>query len=235
MIPGASRKCSTPSADGSGSRPDPEHVALGIHRVPAAPGAVEEALGALEADGLLLRGRFLDDAWSEAAPHFCERTALARIHRLTLGRLRAEIEPVSTADLVRFLLRWQHLAPRTQLHGARGLAEVIGQLQGFHAAAGAWEPHLLSARVAGYAPGSLKARLCVQGAQAMMRYCDEHGIPFNVCGKVVVATEEAELPPNPPPHPPMSPIVTAQAIPYNRARGTSRHSNPRRDRAAKWR
>jgi L-2-hydroxyglutarate oxidase LhgO len=45
-----------------------------------------------------------------------------------------------------------------------------------------------------YKPGSLKARLCVQGAQAMMRYCEEHAIPFNVCGKVVVATEQAELP-----------------------------------------
>ena len=45
-----------------------------------------------------------------------------------------------------------------------------------------------------YKPGSLKARLCVQGAAAMQRYCAERGIPVNVCGKVVVATSPAELP-----------------------------------------
>jgi ATP-dependent Lhr-like helicase len=123
------------------------------------------ALGALEADGLVLRGRFLEDV---PGPHFCERTVLARIHRATLGRLRREIEPVSTADLVRFLLRWQHLAPGTQLHGPRGLAEVVGQLQGFHAAAGAWEPELLARRVAGYAPADLDA-LCLSGEVAWGR------------------------------------------------------------------
>jgi len=44
-----------------------------------------------------------------------------------------------------------------------------------------------------YQPGSLKARLCVEGAAAMLRYCEERGIPFNVCGKVVVATTPAEV------------------------------------------
>lgn len=45
-----------------------------------------------------------------------------------------------------------------------------------------------------YKPGSLKARLCVQGAAAMYQYCAEHGIPVNRCGKVVVATTRDELP-----------------------------------------
>lgn len=45
-----------------------------------------------------------------------------------------------------------------------------------------------------YKPGSLKARLCVAGAAAMVEFCREHGIPHNVCGKVIVATEEQELP-----------------------------------------
>jgi ATP-dependent Lhr-like helicase len=130
---------------------------------------VDRALRTLEADGLVLRGRFLDDApWSPEAPHFCERTVLSRIHRLTLGRLRKEIEPVTTADLIRFLLRWQHLGPGTQLHGARGLAEIVGQLQGFHAAAGAWEPGLLAARLAGYQPALLDA-LCLSGEVAWGR------------------------------------------------------------------
>jgi ATP-dependent Lhr-like helicase len=172
--PCAPREAADPSAAalaltrGWAQRLGPFTAAALAARVGVAPGAVAEALGALEADGLVLRGRFLDAPWSEEVPHWCERTALARIHRLTLGRLRAEIEPVSTADLVRFLLRWQHLAPGTQLHGARGLAEVVGQLQGFHAAAGAWEAHLLPARVSGYDPALLDA-LCLSGEVAWGR------------------------------------------------------------------
>src|SRR5580658_4509693 len=46
-----------------------------------------------------------------------------------------------------------------------------------------------------YKPGSLKARLCVQGAAAMVEFCREHGVPHKVCGKVVVATREDEIPP----------------------------------------
>ncbi len=45
-----------------------------------------------------------------------------------------------------------------------------------------------------YKPGSLKARLCVEGAQAMVEFCRLHGIPHQVCGKVIVATHENELP-----------------------------------------
>jgi len=44
-----------------------------------------------------------------------------------------------------------------------------------------------------YKPGSLKARLCVSGAAAMLAFCREHGIPHNVCGKVIVATHEEEF------------------------------------------
>ncbi len=45
-----------------------------------------------------------------------------------------------------------------------------------------------------YKPGSLKARTCVEGAAAMVTFCREHGLPCEVCGKVVVATREEELP-----------------------------------------
>ena len=45
-----------------------------------------------------------------------------------------------------------------------------------------------------YAPGSLKARLCVEGAARLLEYCDAQGIPVLRCGKVVVATDEDELP-----------------------------------------
>ncbi len=45
-----------------------------------------------------------------------------------------------------------------------------------------------------YAPGSLKAKNCVAGAEALKRFCDENGIVYKLCGKVIVATSEAELP-----------------------------------------
>jgi ATP-dependent Lhr-like helicase len=130
---------------------------------------VRDALLALEREGLVLRGRFLSDAaWSPEAPHWCERGVLARIHRLTLGRLRRGIEPVGVADLVRFLTRWQHALPGQRLHGSRGVAEVVSQLQGFHAPAGAWEREILPARVARYDPSSLD-ELCLHGEVAWGR------------------------------------------------------------------
>jgi L-2-hydroxyglutarate oxidase len=45
-----------------------------------------------------------------------------------------------------------------------------------------------------YKPGSFKAKFCRDGAQSMVDFCQEHHIPYDVCGKVIVATEEAELP-----------------------------------------
>jgi L-2-hydroxyglutarate oxidase len=45
-----------------------------------------------------------------------------------------------------------------------------------------------------YRPGSQKAKLCVEGATLMVRFCREHSLPYNVCGKVVVATSDAEIP-----------------------------------------
>ena len=44
-----------------------------------------------------------------------------------------------------------------------------------------------------YAPGSFKASLCREGASATKAFCAEHGIPFEACGKLLVATSEAEL------------------------------------------
>ena len=138
-------------------------------RIGLSPGPTAAALARLESEGLVLRGQFLADApFSRDAPHWCERSVLARIHRLTLGRLRKEIEPVTAADFLRFLARWQHVAPGTRLHGARGLAEVLGQLQGFHAAAGAWEREILPARLAGYELDHLD-QLCLSGEVAWGR------------------------------------------------------------------
>ncbi|MCW5976457.1 MAG: DEAD/DEAH box helicase [Bryobacteraceae bacterium] len=111
--------------------------------------AVEQALARLEAEGQVLRGRFrsLDKG---AETEWCNRRLLARIHRLTIGRLRREIEPVTTAEFVRFLVRWQHAAAGAQLHGVDGAFEVIRQLQGFEIPAAQWEAEILPRRVARY-------------------------------------------------------------------------------------
>jgi ATP-dependent Lhr-like helicase len=127
---------------------------------------VDTALARLEAEGQILRGRFRWDSppglSSDPEPEWCHRRLLARIHRLTIGRLRREIEPVTTADFVRFLHRWQHTAPGTQLHGADGVLHVIKQLQGYEISAAAWEAEILPSRVAQYNPEFLD-QLCLSG------------------------------------------------------------------------
>jgi len=127
--------------------------------------AVNAGLAALEGEGAVLRGHFRRDVEEE---EWCDRRLLARIHRYTLDRLRSEIEPVSTQDLIRFLLRWQHVAPGTQLEGKRGLLEVIAQFQGFDVPAVAWERHILPSRVAAY-KGSWLDDLCLSGDVAWAR------------------------------------------------------------------
>ena len=120
---------------------------------------VNQALAQLESEGLVLRGRFRPDA-SEG--EFCDRRILARIHRATISGLRQEIEPVSQATYMRFLFQWQHADPGSRLQGEGGLLDIIEQLQGFEAAAGAWETGLLSSRMKEYQSLWLD-RLCLGG------------------------------------------------------------------------
>jgi ATP-dependent Lhr-like helicase len=121
--------------------------------------SVEQALTRLEAEGYLMRGRFTPQAAEE---EWCERHLLARIHRYTVKRLRREIEPVERHDFMRFLFEWQHLTPDTRSEGRDSLAAVLDQLEGFQAAAAAWEEDILPARVRAYANTSLD-ELCRAG------------------------------------------------------------------------
>jgi len=119
---------------------------------------VDQALAQLEVEGQILRGKFTGTEETE----WCHRRLLARIHRLTIGRLRREIEPVSTAEFYAFLNRWQHLAPGHQLHGVDGTLQIIRQLQGCEFAAAAWESTILPQRVARYKSEYLD-QLCLAG------------------------------------------------------------------------
>jgi ATP-dependent Lhr-like helicase len=139
----------------------PLRASLLARQLELAPGEVEQVLLRLEAAGSVLRGKFTDSAAGET--EWCERRLLARIHRLTLGALRKQIEPVTAAQFMRWLLRWQHVAPGSQLVGERGTLEALHQLQGFEVPANAWERQVLARRVAGYDPKTLD-QLCLTGA-----------------------------------------------------------------------
>ncbi|HXM81320.1 MAG TPA: DEAD/DEAH box helicase [Burkholderiales bacterium] len=125
----------------------------------------QAALLALEGQGRILRGRFTPGA---TELEWCDRRLLARIHRYTLNRLRAEIEPVGAADFMRFLLHWQHVAGEDQVKGVEGLAAVVEQLEGYEVAASAWEHDVLPARVADYGAEQID-RLCLSGRVAWGR------------------------------------------------------------------
>jgi ATP-dependent Lhr-like helicase len=120
---------------------------------------IDGALGALEGEGFVLRGTFTPES---KATEWCERGLLARIHRYTLNRLRKEIEAVSAAEYLRFLLSWQHAAPDSRMEGPEGLAAVLEQLEGLEAGAAAWESDVFPVRMEGYDPSWLD-QLCISG------------------------------------------------------------------------
>jgi len=126
---------------------------------------VEKALLRMEAAGSILRGNFTGFVKGGApiAAEWCDRRLLARIHHLTVATLRKQVEPVTAAQYMRWLLRWQHVAPQSQLSGERGLLESVRQLQGFEIPANAWEKDILVSRVNNYDPAVLD-QLCLTGA-----------------------------------------------------------------------
>jgi ATP-dependent helicase Lhr and Lhr-like helicase len=151
--------------------------------IPAAE--ISGALLRMEASGTVLRGNFTGAAaemrstgqpgacpepaegatvsTQAAETEWCERRLLARIHRLTVASLRKQIEPVTAAQFMQWLLQWQHVAPGTQVVGERGALEVLRQLQGFEIPANAWERQVLARRVVDYDPKWLD-QLCLTGA-----------------------------------------------------------------------
>jgi ATP-dependent Lhr-like helicase len=87
---------------------------------------------------------------------------LQRIHKRTIHTLRKQIEPVAPAQYMDWLLRWQQLAPQTQLTGEEGVLDALRKLEGFEAPAIEWERTLLPQRVANYDPRALDT-LCMAG------------------------------------------------------------------------
>jgi len=126
---------------------------------------IAAGLAALQAEGFAMRGRFTPGADSD---EWCDRRLLARVHRYTVKRLRAEIEPVAAKDFLRFLLSWQRVAADSRMEGPEAIEPVVAQLEGFEAAAGAWEAEMLPARLKGYEPAWLDD-LCLSGRVSWAR------------------------------------------------------------------
>ena len=127
---------------------------LGLRRL-----EIDTALLGLQSEGFVLRGKFHPNA---TELEWCDRRLLARIHRLTIDRLRAEIQPVSPQDFYRFLFAWQRADPEHRVEGPEGLQFVLEQLDGCELPLAAWESAVLAARVTEYDPEWLD-RLCFSG------------------------------------------------------------------------
>lgn len=141
-------------------------AALGLETAP-----IDAAFLALESEGFVLRGQFTTGA---STIEWCERRLLARIHRYTVQQLRAEIEPVAAADFLRFLCDWHGLTADPKPEGPQALAGVIEQLEGFEAAAVAWEGDILPARLQDYDPDWLDG-LCLAGRSVWTRLMPPKG------------------------------------------------------------
>jgi len=141
---------------------------------------INTALLALESEGAILRGSFTPGA---RVLEWCDRRLLARIHRYTLNRLRAEIAPVSPAEFMRFLFTWQHVEPSSRLAGPEGLRAVLAQLDGLELPARAWERDVLTARLERYEPSMLDM-LCLSGEVGWARLSSG---PSQVVGATPIA------------------------------------------------
>ena len=145
---------------------------------------------ALESQGRILRGRFTPGL---GEIEWCDRRLLARIHRYTISRLRAEIEPVAAGDFLRFLAHWQHVAAEDAVRGTEGVLAIVEQLEGFELPAIAWEHDVLPARVAGYGAEQLD-QLCYGGRVAWGRLSAGSKAPLKTSPIALMLRSNLSLP-----------------------------------------
>jgi ATP-dependent helicase Lhr and Lhr-like helicase len=134
---------------------------------------IDIALAALQGEGFAMKGRFTPNAPGD---EWCDRRLLARIHRYTVKRLRAEIEPVQARDFIRFLFEWQRMLPEARMQGPDAVAAVLTQLEGFEAPAGAWETEILPGRITEYEPAWLDEH-CLAGRFVWTRLAERSADP----------------------------------------------------------
>ena len=135
---------------------------------------IDAALATLQAEGFAMRGAFT--AAAAAAIEWCERRLLARIHRYTVKRLRAEIEPIEARDFLRFLFEWQRVTPAGRMEGPDAVGAILAQLEGFEAPASAWETEVLPNRISEYEPAWLDEQ-CLAGRFVWTRLAPRRADP----------------------------------------------------------
>jgi ATP-dependent Lhr-like helicase len=138
---------------------------------------IETGVLGLESEGFVLRGKFHPTATEQ---EWCDRRLLARIHRLTIDRLRAEIQAVSIENFYRFLFAWQCADAGHRVEGTEGLQSVLEQLDAYELPLASWESAVLSARVCDYDPEWLD-RLCFSGRVGWGRF----STPQNPNGRAI--------------------------------------------------
>jgi len=127
---------------------------------------VEHTLDALYQGTSVVRGEYLP---TKAVPQWCYKSNLEQIHRLTLNRLRQEMEPATPAQYTDFLMRWQHVHPATRQPGVEGLRSTIQALQGQENYQIVYERDIFPTRVPDYSPAMLD-RLCYGGEVFWRRF-----------------------------------------------------------------
>ncbi|MGH7986504.1 MAG: DEAD/DEAH box helicase [Candidatus Binataceae bacterium] len=123
---------------------------------------IASGVARLEAEGAIFRGHFIQTEVGIPiqAEQWCDRYVLERIHRQTLNRLRAEVEPCDDHEFAAFRLKWQRLGESAA--GSVGVGEVLEQLSGLAFTPEFWEKAILPARIPGYRPEYLDL-LCMSG------------------------------------------------------------------------
>ncbi|MGD0671841.1 MAG: DEAD/DEAH box helicase [Candidatus Binatus sp.] len=129
---------------------------------------IERMLAALEGAGGIFRGHFT----RADAVQWCDRYNLERIHRMTLARVRAEIEPCADHEYAAFRLRWMRVGGAELPADQSGVAAVLEQLSGIAATAEIWEHAILPARFAGYRPEMLDL-VCMSGQMKWVAVAEE--------------------------------------------------------------
>jgi ATP-dependent Lhr-like helicase len=127
-------------------------------RVHFSQSEIDQSLAALEANGAIFQGHFTRADITQ----WCDRYNLERIHRMTLARVRAEIEPCADHEYAAFRLRWMHIGGAELPADQTGVATVLDQLSGIAATPEIWEHAILPARISGYRPEMLDL-VCMSG------------------------------------------------------------------------
>ena len=157
----------------TGSGPVTAPALAALTRLPVA--RIDVALLALEAEGFAMRGLFTPEGVA-GVPEWSERRLLARVHRYTVKRLRAEIEPIEARDYLRFLFEWQRVTPEGRMEGPDAVGAILAQLEGFEAAASAWETEILPERISEYEPAWLDEQ-CLAGRFVWTRLASRRADP----------------------------------------------------------